>query len=380
MKSNNKRQDLIGIIAGFLALAVAMGIGRFAYTPLLPYMEATHLSSFAAGFLASMNYLGYLIGALAARRIEQKRSVLLYSLWANVITTLWMGFTESMVLWSVLRLASGISSGLVFVLVVSLVMYELTKSGRLSWSGYMYGGVGFGIFISGVSIPFAALNMHWSYIWVLLGLFSLVAALFVAKAVPYDPPLAEAAATNDAQPPARKDVVSLYLSYTCEGFGYIIFGTFIVAMLEAAPEMHWPAGYIWAIAGIGAIPSCLFWAWLAKKQTVTKTLKRAYLVQIVSVSLPVISTSFFPAALAAFGFGATFMGIVMLTMLKANELFGAGAQRLVAGLTSAYALGQIAGPLVAVLLIQEGDYTLAFSLAAIVLIVGYSGLYFKKGE
>ncbi len=55
------------VFAGILALAAAMGIGRFAYTPILPAMlDAGGLDTAAVGVFASANYAGYLAGALAA--------------------------------------------------------------------------------------------------------------------------------------------------------------------------------------------------------------------------------------------------------------------------------------------------------------------------
>ena len=49
------------------ALAAAMGIGRFVYTPILPLMTAhAHLTTQSAGQLATANYVGYLVGAVAA--------------------------------------------------------------------------------------------------------------------------------------------------------------------------------------------------------------------------------------------------------------------------------------------------------------------------
>ena len=52
-------------LTGMVSLAVAMGIGRFAFTPLLPMMLADGVIDLPhASWLASANYLGYFIGAL----------------------------------------------------------------------------------------------------------------------------------------------------------------------------------------------------------------------------------------------------------------------------------------------------------------------------
>src|SRR5207302_8815290 len=52
-------------VAGLIALAVAMGIGRFAFTPILPMMLHDKVVDLhTASWLASANYIGYLTGAL----------------------------------------------------------------------------------------------------------------------------------------------------------------------------------------------------------------------------------------------------------------------------------------------------------------------------
>jgi hypothetical protein len=49
---------------GLIGLAVAMGIGRFAFTPLLPLMQQdAGVSLLQGSWLATANYVGYLVGA-----------------------------------------------------------------------------------------------------------------------------------------------------------------------------------------------------------------------------------------------------------------------------------------------------------------------------
>ena len=49
------------------ALVLTLGLARFAYTPLLPIMRAqADLSLLAGGWLAAINYAGYMSGVLLA--------------------------------------------------------------------------------------------------------------------------------------------------------------------------------------------------------------------------------------------------------------------------------------------------------------------------
>jgi len=147
----------LGLLAGGgLALALAMGIGRFAYTPILPAMEAAaQLGTKQAGLLASANYAGYLLGALAAAAITRgamRGRVLVVSLVGVVVTTALMAGTTSLAAWGIIRFLSGLASAGVFVLASSSVLDALRHQGRTSLSGWLYSGVGLGIALSGVVV------------------------------------------------------------------------------------------------------------------------------------------------------------------------------------------------------------------------------------
>ncbi|TIM82853.1 YbfB/YjiJ family MFS transporter, partial [Mesorhizobium sp.] len=105
--------------AGMIALAVAMGIGRFVYTPILPgMMEELGLSPADAGWIASANYLGYLIGALAAVggwAHGRERLLMLAGLAATAVLTGLMGLAETMAAFLVIRFLAGLASAFVLV-------------------------------------------------------------------------------------------------------------------------------------------------------------------------------------------------------------------------------------------------------------------------
>ena len=106
-------------IGGLLSLAAAIGIGRFIYTPILPFMvESLGLSKSEAGLIASANFLGYLLGALLAALPGipgSRRAWLLGALATSAVTTAAMALTQSMALFLMLRVVGGMASAFVMV-------------------------------------------------------------------------------------------------------------------------------------------------------------------------------------------------------------------------------------------------------------------------
>ncbi len=114
------------LISGVLALFIAMGVGRFAYTPILPFMmERQFFGEAGAGALASANYAGYLAGAVMAAWFsgsERRLGRLKLSLVISVLTTALMGLTTLFPLWLALRFISGFAGAAVFVYASGVVM------------------------------------------------------------------------------------------------------------------------------------------------------------------------------------------------------------------------------------------------------------------
>src|SRR5258706_7784111 len=134
-------------LAGLAALAVAIGIGRFAFTPILPMMQQDFgLSVSEAGWLASANYTGYLVGALSAIGLRlQSATAIRAGLLAIGLSTLAMGPEHSFALWVALLAVAGIAGawGLVFVSTWALGRLALLGGSNLGGAGCA--GVGAGI-------------------------------------------------------------------------------------------------------------------------------------------------------------------------------------------------------------------------------------------
>lgn len=170
------------LILGMICLFIVMAIGRFAYTPIMPFMQQTgHMDNQSAGLLATINYLGYLIGAIIPIWIVvfSKVTDLKVYLLINIVSTILMGLFDNFTLWIIFRLIAGITSGTVFVLASNVALETLRAVNKGRISGMLYSGVGLGIFTSSIFIFLFTTENNWKITWILLGVFALVMGSFV---------------------------------------------------------------------------------------------------------------------------------------------------------------------------------------------------------
>ena len=352
------------VLQAAAALAASMGIGRFAYTPILPLMHTqAGLSAQYGSALATANYAGYLAGALLGIVMPAvTRSVLALraGLVLVVVTLALMGATENHAAWLGLRLIAGIASALVFMIAVSAMLTGL-RGPRQHLAGWGFGGVGAGIALSGLVVLAAG---TWRTAWLASAGCALV---LTVAAWPLRPgprpsrPLPPGAGPQAARRPLRAHrwFAVLLASYSLEGVGYIIAGTFLVAAInENSPA--WAGSGAWVLAGLAALPAAAGWAQLSRRWTRSTLLCAALLIQAAGIALPALVGGVAPALLSAVLFGATFLGVVSLALALGTQL---RYPRAVALLTTGYGLGQILGPLVVTPLLHHG-YHLALLVGA----------------
>jgi MFS family permease len=383
-----KNQTYHFLIGGIFSLIIAMGIGRFAYTPILPLMQKElSLSNTAAGYIATSNYAGYLLGAILTGAIPFKkyRTILLrISLIISILTTALMGLSYSNSLWNGLRFLSGFASAFVLVLASGIVLDKLSTIRKTSWSGMFYGGVGLGIFLSSLMIPSLNHLFRWEGTWLGLAVVSGILAIFVWTWLDETPNVVEKKNKRDitGKVPPAKWLIWLIIAYGLEGLGYIVTGTFIVAIAEKTSYFHNGATLVWMMVGLAAIPSCLIWSLLAKKWGFIKSLVLAMALQSLGIAMPAFWMSKTSFVISALLFGATFMGITTLATTLGREMNPSDSNRTIGMLTAIYAIGQLIGPTLAgVLSSLTHDFNVAFIGAASVVFFGAillsSGIHFE---
>jgi predicted MFS family arabinose efflux permease len=353
------------------ALAGAMGVGRFVFTPVLPLMEAqAHLTSTQASTLATGNYLGYLIGAVLGimlPALSRARLAWRVSGIALVATLAAMPLTHDMAIWTALRGVAGVASAVIFMVAGNAILTQLA-SGRPHLTGWAYGGVGVGIALSGALVAVVKPIGDWQAAWwssAALTAVLLAAAWRVGVTGQAADPAGRSAAPHPA-PRHFRWFALLSVSYFLEGAGYIVAGTFLVAAISATGP-GWLSSSVWIIVGAAAVPSCAVWAWLSRHASRPSLITGALLLQAVGIALPAV-TSAVPAALAAAVlFGATFIGITTLSLATGRHL---RVPRAVAILTAGYGIGQVLGPLVVEPTLHGGYHQALLVGAGLVLAAG----------
>jgi predicted MFS family arabinose efflux permease len=348
-----RRSPLVALSGGILALLVVMGIGRFAYTLLLPLMqEKFGFGLRAAGWLASANYLGYFVGSLAATAWPLRRATrptLLAAFIASTLTSLGMGLTGSLVVWLALRFVSGIASAWVFVIVSALVLTELRQANLDRLTGWIYGGVGVGIALT-ATLALVLPVRDAAQLWILFGAIS---GLLLAAAAPLLPARQAISPPNTggsryAVEQAGRGRGLLLFAYCLEGVGYVVSATFIVAIVHTAQGGFESGAWVWIIVGLAGIPACVLWTRHADYRKSLNRLATAYWIQAAGIVAVAVAPHSVGAALAsAATLGATLVGVVMLTIGLVPGIDPENPRRVVGQLTIGFSLGQMMGPVLA---------------------------------
>lgn len=390
-------------LAGMVALAVAMGIGRFAFTPLLPMMLHDGLLDLpGASWLASANYLGYLVGAVLCTLqpwLWARLHVLpLFAfvtlvrggLVATGLLTLAMAWPAPAA-WPVLRFAAGVTSAVVFVYTSGWCMARLARLGVPALSGMIYMGPGAGIVLSGLAAS-AMTAWHWRAAagWVLFGLLAWVLAALVWRTLRGGderlhagaPAAGQAGGGVGAPPQGRAEMAWLALAYGLAGFGYIITATFLPVIARTAlPGSAW-LDMFWPMFGLGVMAGALLVSRLPHGGDFRLRLIVCYALQAAGVAASLYSPSLAGFVLGSVLLGLPFTAITFFAMHEVRRLRPAQAASFIGLLTAMYGVGQILGPALVALLLRRlpdaaAGFALSLEVAAGALVVGaliYAGM------
>ncbi len=371
--------------AGIYSLILALGIARFAYTPLLPLMQQqAGLGVAEAGWLAAINYAGYLSGALTASLISDmvlKDRLYRIGMILAVLSTAMMGMTTDFTLWALSRFVAGLSSAAALLLGSGLILNWLIRHHHRSELGLHFSGIGLGIAGAAAAVFLMNHGLNWREQWFAL---TFLGCLLVVPALRWLPPPDGSSVTRTGQkmedaPPSTLYMRLFMLAYFCAGIGYVVSATFIVAIVDHMPGLSGEGTLVFFVIGIAAAPSCVAWDLTARRIGKLNALILASALQIIGIMLPVLSGGLIAALTGALLFGGTVMGIVSLVLTMAGQYYPTRPAKMMGRMTLSYGAAQIIGPAITGgLAARLGSYVSGLYLAAGFMLAGTLTLLLLK--
>ena len=375
MTASRERIKVLG--AGIFSLLLTFGVARFAYTPLLPLMQQqAGLGMADAGWLAALNYAGYLCGALIASKISDlvlKDRLFRIGLVVAIVSTVMMGLTTDPTWWMISRFIAGLSSAAGMLLGTGLILNWLIRHNHRPELGIHFAGIGLGIAGCALAVWLMVGWLDWREQWFA---FSAIACGLIVPALLWLPAPDTSTVTKSGVPMHDNPPSPLFLhifmaAYFCAGFGYVISATFIVAIVNGLPGLAGQGGLAFLAIGLAATPAAINWDLIARYTGDINALILAAVLQIVGIVLPVTIGGMYATLFGALLFGGTFIGMVSLVLTMAGRYYPTRPAKMMSKMTISYGVAQIIGPAIVGWLAERlGNYSIGLYLAGGVMAVG----------
>jgi predicted MFS family arabinose efflux permease len=382
---NEQSARLKVLSAGIFSLILVLGVARFSYTPLLPLMQQqAGLGIAEAGWLAAINYAGYLSGALIASLISDlvlKDRLYRIGMVLAILSTAVMGMTTDVTVWALSRYVAGLSSAAGMLLGTGLILNWLIRHNHRMELGIHFAGIGLGIAGCAAAVSIFSHWLDWREQWFA---FTALGCLLLIPALTWLPPPDQTGLTMSGEkmvdsPPSQLFLRLLMAAYFCAGIGYVVSATFIVAIVNKLPGLAGQGNLVFLAIGIGAAPACINWDFIARRTGDLNALILAAILQIVGILLPVVLGGLIATLFGALLFGGTFIGMVSLVLTMAGRYYPTRPAKMMGKMTLSYGAAQILGPAITgVLGTYLGSYNAGLYFAAAVMVVGTLLLFVLK--
>jgi MFS family permease len=379
----DKNNNTAILLAGILAIIVGVGVARFAFTSLLPFMLEDFLSLTYAGVLASFNFAGYLAGAVFSiflKDINTKVKYFRIGMVLSVLTTLVLATTTNETLWLVSRVIAGFGAAMVLIVGGAIVMVKLNFENKTKAMGIHFSGIGFSIAVSELISQYILRNGTWSDAWLALSIFAFIVSFYVIYILSFDKALKKEAVKH----PLSKSIFSTYvilliLAYFTEGVGFVVQATFLPDIINSLEGLQGYGNLGWLIVGVAGIPSSILWMRWAHSYGSVNVIIIAMALQIIGILIPALSTNIYLNLLSSALYGSTFIGLVALFLNYGGQLAGKNPVVLMGAMTAAYGIGQVGAPLYSVALVDYfGNYNTTLYVTAFIVFVGILFLLYAK--
>lgn len=359
---------------GLAATLIGNGIGRFAYTPLIPALIAAGWFTPAeAVYLAAANLAGYLVGALSAARLAQAATAtgaIRAAAIATIVSLAACAWPLGFAWYAPWRFLAGITGGVLMVLAVPAVLARTPAAQRGRAAGIVITGVGLGIAAAGAVVP-AAARFGITAVWLALAVAALLLTVHVWITIPRDGP-APATAAGQA-PAASAPVLLLLAAYACDAIGFIPHTVFWVDYI-ARGLGHGLAvgGGFWTLFGIGAALGPFLAGTVADRAGLGPTFTGAMALKVFGVALPLVWSDPAGLVLSSAIVGALVSGTTSLCSAWVAEQVGVARHRRVWGwMTSGFAVTQASGAwAMSFLFAATGSHRPLFAIGAAGLVAG----------
>lgn len=381
------------LFSGICALVLSMGIARYSLTPMIPHMQAQlQLTESGAGWLAGLNYWGYLTGLFIVWLVSDLRAkdfFYRFGLFVAALATVIMATHDHPMVWYASRFFTGVASATGFMLGSGLILNWLHHNGYRQELGIHFAGIGLGIIVSALIVDATGLDsifaVNWRLQWVILSAIGFL--LFIPAVALLPRPKTDEIEMSrmddlghENKLPSTRWMVLMSAAYFCAGFSNTLNVTFTSLITEIQP-LEGLGERMWLLVGITATIGAFVWDRLARQFGRLNMLKTAFVLAVIANLVLASSHSLIQTAIAAGLFGLTFMGIVSLTLSTVGSLYGLKASQVMAQLTLGYCIAQILSPIIAGQIAEAtGNFRLPLILVSGIMAVGVICLFALRDE
>lgn len=379
----DKNNNTAILLAGILAIIVGIGVARFAFTSLLPFMLEDFLTLTYVGILASFNFAGYLAGAVFSIFIKDINTKVKYfriGMVLSIVTTFILATTTNETLWLVSRVIAGFGSAMVLIVGGAIVMVKLNFENKTKAMGIHFSGIGFSIVVSELISQYILKNGTWSDAWFALSVFAFIVTFYSLYILSFDKVIKKDAVKYTLSKSIFSSyVILLILAYFTEGVGFVVQATFLPDIINTLDGLEGYGNLGWLIVGIAGIPSSILWMRWADRYGSVNVIIIAMGLQIVGILIPTFSTNMGLNLLSGALYGSTFIGLVALFLNLGGQLADKNPVVLMGAMTAAYGIGQVGAPLYSVALINHfGNYNVTLYVTACIVFIGIVFLLYAK--